>query len=164
MSFELQLKSIFKRMIERFTKKPLREDLKLCAGETIKMITVRSRLGYGVKKTGAKKEKFAPLKESTIRRRKQMGLHPATSPGKSNITATGEMLFSMRIKDFTDTSVTIGPTGGRDDGKDNEDVGAYTEAGSRNRAPRPFLNLHDLDLKKLQRFYEKLLQRGLKKV
>lgn len=67
----------------------------------VEQIRNRTRLGYGVPDLGAPQQKLQPLKDSTISNRKRSKgrgtLSGKTSPKKSNLTHTGELLDSIRF-------------------------------------------------------------------
>jgi len=133
-------------------------------------IKTRTRLGYGVSEHGAKREKLAQLQDSTIRQRggkvsykegkrsvkknkkAKAKLSELTTPSKSNLTNTAQMIDSIGVNKYRDQYASIGPSGVRDDGKTNAEVAGYATDGDlqRNRKPRPFLNLSDLETKRLQ--------------
>lgn len=61
------------------------------------LIRRRTRLGYGVKKEGGTKGKLKELSDSykARRRKKASELHSETTPARSNLTYTGQMLDSI---------------------------------------------------------------------
>jgi hypothetical protein len=89
--------------------------------EVIKMIQVRVRLGYGVRREGAPKQPLRRLSKSYIefRKRNRHRLSEYASPGKSNLTFTGEYLDSFDAN-AKDGRVQVGPTGKR-----NIDIAKY---------------------------------------
>jgi len=71
-----------------------------------------------------------------------------TTPNKSNLTFSGQMLESMKILKIKKNSVLISPKGRRRKSQlTNEEVA------ERVSGKRPFNNLSDLEIKKLIRFY-----------
>lgn len=117
-------------------------------------IKLRTRLGSGVSEAGGKKEPLAKLAPSTIASRKSKKrtgkLSSLTTPGKSNLTDTGQMLDSLTGKGVSDGIGRISLAGTRRDGQTNTKVGEYAEDGSSTRPKRPFLNLTDLQFKRIQ--------------
>lgn len=112
------------------------------------MVRLRTRLGSGVARDGADKAPLKPLAESTKARREAMQasgrLSSLTSPGKSNLTATGQMLESITVTEVRYGAASVGPSGSRDDGKSNAEVAEHvTDAG------RPFNNLSRVETKRL---------------
>lgn len=93
------------------------------------MIRKRALLGDGVEKVGEDKRKFKPLSPQYIEERralqKQGKLSNKTTPAKSNLTSTGELLDSIRVKQVSKGRVTIGPFGMRADGKSNAEVAQH---------------------------------------
>ena len=119
------------------------------------LIVKRTRLGYGVKKDGDAKEKFAKLSPNYVKQRKMFqGLHSLTRPNRSNLTRTSQMLDSIAAKVKANT-IEIRPTGTRDDGKRNADIARYNAEGGRGRPKRIFMNLSTLEFKQIVRFYRK---------
>lgn len=118
--------------------------------ESIRLIFTRTKLGYGVPNQGGAKQKLKPLSSLYVQLRKTIqkkgGLDPSTTPKKSNLTKTGQMLRSIKIKRSNDGTVWIGPMGYRKDGLTNEEV-----ANKVSKA-RPFMYLTNLETKKIQRF------------
>jgi len=117
--------------------------------EAIDMVVERTRNGFGVRKTGGNRRTLKPLSDRYIEfRSKNRGrLDRRTSPSKSNLTFTGQLLDSVRILKSTDGRFEIGPSGRRNDRKRNADVGRWvTEQG------RPFMNLGRAEITSLQRY------------
>lgn len=84
------------------------------------------------------------------------GLSDQTSPGKSNLTRTGQMLNSESVTSVGEGEVFVGPKGSRDDGKKNEDIAAYvTYAG------RPFNNLSKIEVKRVNDAIKKDMKKFL---
>ncbi len=138
--------------------------MKLLGAEAIRLIVVRTRLGYGVVRPGAPRQKLKPLSKRYIEHREDSRLSGFTAPRRSNLTFTGAMLESLRIKTSKAGAVSIEPTGGRRDGQTNAAVAGHVTKGG-----RPFISLSDLEIKKLARYMEKeilgktLRKRGLTK-
>jgi hypothetical protein len=115
-------------------------------------------LGYGVKKDLGRKEKLRELSfdYKEFRRENKDLLSRATRPSKSNLTLTGQMLDSLRIRKFRRGLVTIGPYGRRRAAGfsptklTNPQLTEILEANG-----RPYLHLSRLEVKQLQRFYRK---------
>lgn len=142
-------------------------------------IVKRTRLGDSVKKFDGPSEKFAELAKSTIEQRKKYKKNlkkfgkKTTSTTRSNLTATGEMLDSMKWK-AKGSEITIYLDGDHEktlNGKTpskkikNSDLAKYMENGdsSRNRPPRPFFNMSktevDLIRKQIASDIRKLIRR-----
>lgn len=82
-------------IIDKIKSKEFLEEL---GEDVVAMVKKRTRLGYGCSEDGDK-ERLEPLSPSyvkTRKNRKKTGhLSEATSPAKSNLTLTGEMLDSL---------------------------------------------------------------------
>jgi len=126
----------------------------------IDLIVDRTRKGKGVKKTGGNRVKLKALSKAYIKYRKTQKLHSTTSPRKSNLTFTGQMLESVKIlKSTKDSAFSIGPSGRRKDGKRNADVSRWvTEKG------RPFMNLGKVEIRELHRILEARLKERVRKL
>lgn len=118
--------------------------------ETIRLIYSRTKLGYGVRSQGAAREKLKPLSDTYINIRKRIqksgGLDPTTSPKKSNLTKSGQMLRSIKIKRANNGTVWIVPMGYRTDRKSNEEIANKVSK------DRPFMYLSNLEIEKIKRF------------
>jgi hypothetical protein len=69
-------------------------------GETlVYMIRTRTRLGFGVDKNGGAKQKFKPLRPSTITHRQYLKsrglLSPLATPAKATMTRFGDMMDDL---------------------------------------------------------------------
>lgn len=126
-------------------------------------IRIRTRLGYGVKGEGRPRQSLKPLasktKDSRARLKAKSKLSPLTSPGKSNLTQSGEMLGSIEVVSAQKGRVTIAPTGTRDDGLSNRELATFVE-----EQGRPFHHLSDLEKKKIDQAIDRDLQSQLKRI
>lgn len=158
------LKKVIKRMNGLFrgrNKQTQKKLLKSMGLETIDIIVTRTRRGFGVKRTGGNRRKLKKLSPGYIkhRQRNRNLLSRFTSPGKSNLTFTGQMLESVKIIKANDSEFILGPSGRRSDGKRNADVGRWvTEQG------RPFMNLGRKEITDLQKFVREEMQNRIKKL
>jgi hypothetical protein len=64
-------------------------------GSVQNIIKKRTQLGYGVPSTGASNTKLKPLSEKYIIKRANSDINENTTPKKSNLTFTGDMLNSI---------------------------------------------------------------------
>lgn len=150
------LNKIFKQIIDSTAELKSSRRLKDLGEYIITIIRNRTRQGKGVKRPGGNVTKLKALKASTIKKRKAVAalLHPMTSPGKSNLTYTGQLLDSMRVKVRKET-VSIGPSGrrvniyGRRDRVSNEQVTLYVSK------ERPFNHLGRAEMRKVVKYYQK---------
>lgn len=171
-------------MIKEITEnlKSRKRDLEAMGEEAIRLIVVRTRLGYGVDRPRAKRKRLKSLSPSYIEVRKgkiafftlgkgqkrrivsyvpdkKPELSEFTRPTRSNLTFTGKMLDSMRVKDIVvrRNRVSIGPDRrSRGKGLTNEKIATYQE-----QMGRVFNNLSDLEVKKLARFHKKSILRSV---
>jgi hypothetical protein len=144
-----------------------KKNMQLYANFVIRMIQKRTRNGYGVKKTGENATRLAPLRPATIdyRTRYRSDLHSETSPGKSNLTFSGRMLDSIRLKSISRNKIVIGPSGNaRKGGLTNEKLAAILERRGKNRKARPFLNLSRSEITKLNKTFELTLDKVFKNI
>jgi hypothetical protein len=131
---------------------------------TVNIVQRRTRLGYGVDDNFEERRKLARLSDKYVQsRRKYAGLSSTTTPKKSNLTRTGQMLESLRHK-VKGNTVEIRPTGRRSDGKTNEDVAYYNAIGGRNKPPRIFNNVSRLEFQQILRFYRREFTNLIKKL
>ena len=149
-----------KKVIPEITKPAqMRKYGELAAG----MIKLRTRLGSGLAYDGADKQKLKPLKPSTVERRKSLKekgrLSGETSPRKSNLTQSGQLLDSVQVTNAGVATVSVGPRGGRDDGLTNQKVAEHvTDAG------RPFNSLSKIETKRLHDEVKRNLREAIKRV
>ena len=147
--------------------------MRLLSDFILDMIYVRTRLGYGVSSFNTAPRIDPNLKKVRLKkisnaykvfrdaarsgRRKGVVVSPDAATGKSsNLTLTGQMLNSLKLTQATRRFI-ISPTGLRKDGKKNADVALWVS-----RAGRPFLDLYDLEQKKVQIYYRKTFRDLLK--
>lgn len=117
------------------------------AVELKNIIQRRTRLGSGVDQTGAPKTPLADLASSTKlsrQRKKTAGLlSDKTSPNKSNLTETGQMLDSLKGSSRKG-EIIVEPTGDR-----NKKLSAIHTLGGPKLPKRRFLDLAAQDIKQL---------------
>ena len=120
------------------------------AAVAIDVIQKRTRSGKGVKKPGGSTYRLKPLSKNYIafRRANASRLSGLTSPGKSNLTFTGQLLYSLGLKKAT-KRLTIEPQGTRVDGKTNAEVAKYVSK------VRPFLALSRDEQVVVEKFFRK---------
>lgn len=135
----------------------------------IDQIVRRTRKGKGVSRTGGKPKPLKALSGSYIayRSANRFRLDSTTSPRRSNLTFTGQLLRSMRVKEVTNRRVVWGPNkrirGGRGQftpsGLTNEKLGEIVaEQG------RPFNFLSKTDIEVLSKRIDKMLKRKLRRL
>ena len=113
------------------------------------LIRRRARSGKGVAKAGGVPRPFKKLSPRYVdyRRRNANRLSAFTTPGKSNVTFTGQMLLSMRLDKRASASYLITFDGKRTDGKTNSEVAAHVSKS------RPFLNLSKDEQERVRRAF-----------
>lgn len=117
--------------------------------QIVDIIKKRTRTGKAVGKMNGPTGKFVKIKEKTVdyRKKYEKNLSEFTTPGRTNITATGQMLDSLRSESKTDSIVIYfedkrtTELDGRPSKITNSKLAKYTQEGSNNRPARPFLNL-----------------------
>ena len=93
-------KAAMMRAFEKALDKVVRSSsFRKIAEDLVVQIRKRTRLGYGVKE-GGKQNKLTKLSDSykEYRKKNKGKLSNQTTPSKSNLTLTGEMLDSMQVK------------------------------------------------------------------
>jgi hypothetical protein len=152
--FKKQMESVLKEIQKPQTMKEIGEFAR-------DRIVKRTRLGKGVSDRGAEAQPLDPLKEDYRARRKRLKkdgrLSPKTTPSKSNLTATGQMLDSVTVK-ASDGKALIQVTGTRKEGGSNKDVAGYVSE------KRPFLNISKAELNGLNRFIRETFEKVLNKI
>lgn len=155
--------------VKKVTSSIKKNDLQSLGDFIAAMIRKRTRLGYGVNNTGGDRFKLADLKgrpkpySSTIRAREYLKakgeLSSLTTPTKSNLTATGRMLDSIRAV-VRGLGVTIFiPNSSRPDSKaTNKEIARYNE-----EKGRPFFNLSGSEIRQLKNEVVKMIKNGLKR-
>jgi len=108
------------------------------------LIKRRSRLGYGVPKDLSAKEKFKELRPKTVAARKRKKLASETTPNKSNLTETGQLLNDL-VSKIEGRSTLIGHTKDR-----NKRIGAFHQTGGGSLPQRRYLGLALEDLKQIK--------------
>lgn len=127
--------------------------------EAIDIIVARTRKGQGVKRTGGRKRRLKRLSPRYISYRQTQRLDKTTSPGKSNLTFSGQLLRSMVVKSNSTRKVTWGPNRRRrKGGLTNERLGEIVSV------ERPFNFLSAREVTQLSRSINRLLARRLSKI
>lgn len=124
-------------------------------------IRERTRQGYGVKKAGATQTKLKALKDSTIASRKSKKrrglLSDKTSPSKSNLTESAQMLDALKGRAINKL-VSLEFAGKRKRSPvTNAEVAAFAEANG-----REFFNVSAEDIRWLTKVLNDILNENLK--
>ena len=127
-------------------------------------IRKRTRLGKGVEVDGGDASPLKALSDQYKKSRKNsrgskgLGkLSQFTTPGKSNLTFTGQLLDSIRVISQGAASVVIGLYGGRRGGGTNKEIGGYVSE------DRPFLHLSKAELEGMKRTIRQRIDAALKR-
>lgn len=133
----------------------------------IERIRIRTRLGYGVSGNMKPREKLKPLAETTkdIRKgfKKAGKLSEFTTPGRSNLTFTGQMLDNLVVRVISMGKIVIDVTGTRKKLK-KDDLGTNKEVAQKvTDEGRPFMYLTDKDYKAVINFIRDGFKSILKK-
>lgn len=120
------------------------------AARAIELIVRRTREGKGVRRPGGSTYRLKPLSASYVRFRRENAsrLSSFTSPRKSNLTFTGQLLNSLALKKGA-RSIVITPTGIRDDGQSNAAVAKHVSR------VRPFLALSKDEQREVGDFFRR---------
>jgi len=141
----------FTKLRETFKKKLGTGNLKKIGNTLVVDIKKRITDGYGVEQNGHSKQKFKPLKASTIAKRAHYKrLSSKTSPSKSNQTFSGTFVKSIRAN-VSKGKIEIGP------GKKRQEVAAIQE-----EKGRPSIYLSKEEKKKLENIISDILDEALK--
>lgn len=115
----------------------------------IEKIRIRTQLGNAVMENLTEKSKLKPLSKKYIEQRKVfMNLSTMTTPKRSNLTRTGSMLDSLKIKSMSKTAIRIGPTGSDRFGVSNSSKAFWQE-----KMGRIFLRLSFQEVKQIRIFW-----------
>jgi len=152
-----KLNGIFDRIEKAIGETIQPANIRITARFARDLIVKRTRLGYGVNNEFAAKSKLKPLspRYKTFRKTFQFLDRSSTTPNKSNLTLTGQMLASVDIvgeeRRAVSTKIILAPKGNRWDTSDtNADIAKYNaERG------RTFMNVSELEYKQILRFYRK---------
>lgn len=112
----------------------------------------RERVRVALDKIRERPKRLAPLSPNYVdfRKKNRRLLSRFTTPRRSGLTFTGQMLDSMKVKRASKGIVAIGPSGRR-----NEMLANLHASGTANMPARPFNNLSALEARQLQRYYRK---------
>jgi len=135
--------------------------MKAVGEEAVRLVQQQAKLGNDYK--GGKFKKLSP-EYVEKRRRYSNDLHQRTRPRRSNVTATGQMLDSLKVSSIRARSVELECSGSRrkspfGGARTNAEVGYWVEKNGRH-----WLGMDEKTRKKLVRFYDRLVRalvRGL---
>lgn len=147
------LDSVLKKKLEVLKKEITKpENVIILAEELKKGIYTRTKLGYGVSEMFGKQFKLPALSDDYKIWRKKHKVDSTSSASKSNLTQSGEMLNSLKVKPTsTGSQIVI-------DGTRNQKVKQYTE-----EAGRPFFYVSSVQLRELVVKLQKMISKAIKK-
>jgi hypothetical protein len=149
--FAKKLKEIKDDVINELNKKESLQDI---GDKASNLVFKRTRLGYGVDSQGGAKTRLNPLSDSYKKVRKGEHLSESTTPGKSNLTETGEMLNDLHAIVKGEGLINIGFKT-----KLSSDKASWnTDKG------RPFMNLSAPEIKQLQNYLKDKLSQIIDKL
>jgi len=134
-----------------------KEVMEAVGNQAVEIIKRQARLGNDYKTGG----KFKNLSDSYISKRNKYKseLDPRTRPKRSNVTATGQLIESLKLSDIRARSVEVEASGNRKGGspfdsgkKTNAEVAYWVEYHGRH-----FLGLNDKTREQLTRFYKRIV-------
>lgn len=113
------------------------------ADSTALDIKRRTRLGFGVHANGAKRKRLKRLSDKYIARRRATGTHDETSPKKSNLTYTGQLLNSLKAEGYKKGFRIVFNDRRKGEKLTNSKLAEYVSKA------RPFLNLSNRQIQRL---------------
>lgn len=157
MSFDKGVNKFVRELQKTIDASLSRKELKRLGDAALIIIYNRTKKGIGVRKTsqvGGAQQKLKKLADSTkkYRQRYKEKLHPTTSPRKSNLTFSGQLLDSLKVKKISarKKSFVISPEGKRKGSSlANFEVAEFVDQNG-----RPFLGLSNKDLKEVVKLYQ----------
>jgi len=129
--------------------------------ESAERIGKRTRLGYGVRKSGGKKEKLKGMRRHSpaytlFRKRSKGSLSRFTTANRVNLTLTGEMLGDITVKNVlvNKRSVVLG----------FKTKDSRIKAEENTKRGWKFMNLSDVEIKALRNSYQRIVRKLAKSV
>ena len=150
MSYERDVAKFSKSLTEALKRARSSKEMEFLAGAAINIIQTRTWKGKGVDRPGGNTFNLKKLSKSYIEQRKRNRgrLSAKTTPTTSNLTYTGQMLYSLGFKKGS-KNIVIGPQGNRRDGGTNAKVAEYVSK------VRPFMFLAADEQVQLNKFFVK---------
>lgn len=160
-----------------------RQNTKKILDEAATIIRRRTLLGFGVEENGGARRRLKKLSGSYIEQRQgravywtgkngkvrrvptsakfrsRLRLSTKTTPGKSNLTLSGQLLDSIKATVQGPGRGFIAPDGSRTDGFTNQEIATFVE-----EAGREFLNLSNNEIKQLEQFAGDILRIDIEKL
>lgn len=143
----------FKTLIPSILEDGVMKEVAVVAKE---MVRSHTKKGYGVDNDGDPQTRLKGLSESYKKQRrrikKQGKLSPDTTPNKSNLTKTGDMLKSLSHRSTKDTA-TIFLKGDKEKKKAEE----------QEKLGRKFMNISKIERQKIKRIITEAINKGINK-
>lgn len=159
MSFKKDIDKFSKALVKGLRGATRRRDLDAIAKFIAALIRNRTRKGLGVKTFGGITEPLEPLRPSTVASRKRFkGLSTFTTPGKSNLTLTGQTLAALRGRAVAMGGITVNFRGNRrSGGRSNQSIADIINEN------RPFMNLSEMEFEKVAEAFNRTLSAAVKR-
>lgn len=152
MAAKKDIDKVMKKLESIKKKLTSKDSLEEIGDEAVVLIKKRTRAGYGVDSKGSTKQKLKKLSTPYINQRKKKKPSGPTTPSKSNLTSSGDMLDDLTPKSPKQGKVEIGFKD-----KKSRDKAKYVSK------DRPFNNLSGPELKQMKAFIQKIVNKLLKK-
>jgi hypothetical protein len=151
---------VFDKQLKKLSRKLDKLDFETYFRKMPKLVRQRTLDGLGVNKSGEEYDLPGFKNKSYIERRKKLKsdgeMSSKTSPAKSNLTLTGQLLSAIIAQRVDKLSQRLALLDDRNDGKSNYDI----EEGQRKKRGRRFLALSKKEIS----FLDKLIVEGLNKI
>lgn len=154
MSAETDIKKMMDKLKKVRDELESKKRMKQLGAKAAELIKKRTQLGWGVDKQGGKKAKLDKLSDGYKKFRKKNKPTGKSTPSKSNLTYSGDMLDDLEAKHAKDNKVTIGFSSTKSEKK----------AGWAKDGGREFNNLSKSEQKQLEQFLDEELKKILKKI
>lgn len=144
----LKLNSLFEDSFKK-------DALSAAATKAAELVKTRTRKGFGVANEGGPQKRLKPLSPKYIEKRKKLAargqLSPETSPARSNLTKTGDMLNDIK------TSV------GTNEARVYIDSAKNVTKAENVQKDRPFMNLSASEKKEIVKIINEKIKMDIKK-
>lgn len=121
--------------------------MKELGDEIRETVQVRTRSGFGLSEEGNREVKFPKLSKDYVKHRNKMKLSPNTTPSKSNLHKSGEMIEGLKVNAKTNKTVILNKNQ-----KQNIKLEYQTSKRSIGTPFRKFMGLSGRDEKKVVSF------------
>jgi len=160
-NIETQLKDLKKKLEGVFGSLTTKKSMKRIGNYLVEDMQKRVRLGYGVREQLGKRESFKSMGKTgkghtpryiAYRKKNKALLDSTTRPGKQNLTFTGQLVRDIRLVKVTKANFTVGHSNKSRKGETltNRELSGFVQI----EGSRPYLNVTNLEYKRLLRFYQ----------